>query len=130
MTILKGHTSPDTAFLVSDYPYGFRLRCQIRYWIEHHATRGFRFVSQTTNPKRDGVVWNKPKASTYSRFGGAMYLNEDGHVQFTGLSEYSSAAEAEAWRDQYADGVPPAGRATLHHWVVAKRTYESRHANA
>ena len=74
MKLLKGHTSPETAYLVADYPYGFTLRCQIRYWLEWHHTRGFRFVSQTTNPKRPGIVWNKPKASTYSKFGGAMYV--------------------------------------------------------
>jgi hypothetical protein len=45
------------------------LRCKIRYWLEFHPKRGFRFVSQTTNPKR-GNVWNKPKASTFMRFGG------------------------------------------------------------
>jgi len=26
MEILKGHISPETAYLVDDYPYGFRLR--------------------------------------------------------------------------------------------------------
>jgi len=38
--------------LVEDYPYGFRLRCKIRFWLEYAPKRGFRFVSQTTNPKR------------------------------------------------------------------------------
>jgi hypothetical protein len=33
--ILTDHTSPETAYLVEDYPYGFRLRCQIRYWLEY-----------------------------------------------------------------------------------------------
>src|SRR5262245_27354986 len=28
---LIGHTSPDTAYLVLDYPYGFQLRTEIRY---------------------------------------------------------------------------------------------------
>lgn len=60
------HTSPETAYVVEDYPYGFRLRCKIRYWIEAHPRHGFRFVSQTTNPKVSGEVWNKPKASIYS----------------------------------------------------------------
>lgn len=34
MKVLSGHTSPETAYVVDDYPYGFRLRCKIRYWIE------------------------------------------------------------------------------------------------
>src|SRR6185436_5846028 len=103
MQILKGHTSPETAFNVLDYPYGFKLRCAIRYWIEHDPRRGFRCVSQTTNPKR-GNVWNKPKASTYSKFGGCLYLDDKGHVQFSGLSEYCSAQEARAWQATFGDG--------------------------
>jgi hypothetical protein len=124
MQILKGHTSPDTAYLVADYPYGFRLRCQIRYWIEFKPKVGFRFVSQTTNPKRGNTVWNKPKASTYARFGGAMFLDENGHVQWSGLSEYTNGAEAKAWSDKFGEGVPEAGQKTLSGWVAAKVAYD------
>src|SRR6266566_9627426 len=92
MNILKGHVSPETAFVVDDYPYGFRLRCKIRYWLEYAPKRGVRFVSQTSNPKR-GNVWNKPKASTYCRFGGCMVLDEQGHVKWSGLSEYCTGAD-------------------------------------
>lgn len=93
-TPLYGHTSEATAYVVDDYPYGFRLRCKIRYWLEHHKTRGFRFVSQTTNPKRPGEPWNKPKASAYSAIAGCMYLDEQGHVHWHNVSEYTSAAQA------------------------------------
>jgi hypothetical protein len=127
MNILSGHTTPETAYLVNDYPYGFTLRCQIRYWIEYKANKGFRFVSQTTNPKR-GNTWNKPKASTYSRFGGAMFLDENNHVQFAGLTEYSTAAEATAFSNTYGAGVPEAGRAILAKWTAAKIAYEARQA--
>ena len=122
--ILTGHVSPETAYVVEDYPYGFRLRCQIRYWLEHDARRGFRFVSQTTNPKR-GNVWNKPKASTYCKFGGCMLLDEAGHVTWTGLSEYCNGAEAKAWSDSYREGVPEAGRDMLDRWVAAKLAYDA-----
>jgi len=124
MKILSGHISPETAYVVEDYPYGFRLRCQIRYWLEFSPKRGFRFVSQTTNPKK-GNVWNKPKASTYCRFGGCMYLNEEGHVTWAGLTEYSNGAEAMAFADKYGDGVPEAGRALLNKWVAAKLAYDA-----
>jgi hypothetical protein len=123
MEILKGHTSPETAFVVEDYPYGFRLRCKIRYWLEYHPKHGFRFVSQTTNPKR-GHVWNAPKASTYCKFGGCMYLDDVGHVHWAGLTEYSSGAEAQAWQEKFGEGVPEAGRAILNKWVAAKLAYD------
>jgi hypothetical protein len=124
MQILKGHVSPETAYTVADYPYGFRLRCTIRYWLEFQPKKGFRFVSQTTNPKR-GDIWNKPKASTYCRFGGCMYLDDSGHVQWAGLSEYSNGAEAIAFQERYGEGVPEAGRDILSRWVAAKVAYDT-----
>jgi hypothetical protein len=125
LKLLSGHTSPETAYVVDDYPYGYRLRCKIRYWLEYKAKKGFRFISQTTNPKRPGEVWNKPKASTYALFGGAMYLNEEGHVRFAALSEYSSGAEAKAWADQYGAAVPEVGQTLLNKWVAAKVAYDT-----
>lgn len=124
MQILSGHTSPETAYLVADYPYGFTLRCKIRYWLEYDKRRGFRLVSQTSNPKRDNT-WNKPKASTYCRFGGCMYLDGNGHVQWSGLSEYCSGAEAAAWRDTYGAGLPEVGRDLLERWTAAKLAYDN-----
>lgn len=125
MKFLKGHVSPETAYVVDDYPYGFRLRCKIRYWLEFKPRQGFRFVSQTTNPKRAGEVWNKPKASTYCRFGGAMFLDENEHVKWAGLTEYSNGAEAKAWAEKYGEAVPEAGQATMKSWVAAKVAYDA-----
>lgn len=85
--VLTGHTSPETAYRVEGYPYGFRLKCSIRYWLEHNPKKGFRFCSQTTNPKKAVEVWNAPKKSTYSMLG-VMGINEEGHVTWTGCSIY------------------------------------------
>lgn len=124
MKLLFGHVSPETAYVVDDYPYGFRLRCKIRYWLEYNAKHGFRFVYQTTNPKRPGEVWNKPKASTYCRFGAAMFLDEQEHVHWAGLSEYSTGDEAKTWQDAFGEAVPEAGRQKLAKWVAAKLAYD------
>lgn len=93
---LIGHTGPGTAYVVDDYPYGFRLRCKIRYWIETKPGHGQRFVSQTTNPKKPTEVWNKPKASTYKEVL-IMYVDEQGHVHSAGLSRYESPDVIEAF---------------------------------
>ena len=79
-TALRGHTSPETAFVVDDYPYGFRLRTKIRYWVETKGKSGCgqRFCSQTLNPKTG--AWNKPKCGVYYPFVG-MFLDDLGHVQ-------------------------------------------------
>ncbi|GAA3751205.1 hypothetical protein [Micromonospora maritima] len=100
--VLHGHTGEESAYLVEDYPYGFRLRCQIRYWIEtaeKGAKKGQqRLMSQTTNPKKPGEPWNKPKGSTYVLMA-VMYLDGEGHVQWTGVSEYGLTPVHDArWR--------------------------------
>lgn len=100
--VLSGHYSPETAYVVEDYPYGFRLRCKIRYWLEVNA-KGTRFWSQTTNPKLAGAVWNKPKSSTYC-LAGAMYLDEVGHVHWSGCSAYD-VSKVQAFLDTYSVGL-------------------------
>jgi hypothetical protein len=125
MEILKGHVSPETAFTTNDYPYGFTLRCKARWWLEYKPKRGFRLMFQTTNPKKGNAVWNKPKGSTYCRFGGCMFLNDNGHVQWSGLSEYCTGAEAQAWAEKFGDGVPEAGRELLRKWVASKLAYDA-----
>jgi hypothetical protein len=84
---LYGHTSEATAYLVDDYPYGFRERTQIRYWLEAKPKKGWRFVSQTMNPKTNR--WNKPKTSTYIEWAAAMYFDDKGHVHWDGVGPYS-----------------------------------------
>ena len=86
----------DKHHMVDDYPYGFRLRCKIRYWIET-TKRGQRFVSQTTNPKKAGEHWNKPKKSTYSDLL-ALYLDENDHVKYDALSHCWSSPE---WGEEF-----------------------------
>jgi hypothetical protein len=126
--ILSGHTSPETAYVVADYPYGFRLRCQIRYWLEHHPKRGTRLWSQTTNPKR-GNVWNKPKASTYADVAGCMFLDDVGHVTWSTLNIYSGAAEASAWLDTFGPFLDEPAAAKANEWLLLKRTYEAARAD-
>lgn len=77
MTTLHGHTNEENAYIVNDYPYGFRLRTQIRYWIDT-TKHGQRFVSQTLNPKTG--AWNKPKAGTYAEIKVMTRNEENGHI--------------------------------------------------
>jgi hypothetical protein len=93
---LYGHTAEITAYVVADYPYGFHERTTIRYWLEGpKPKKGWRFVSQTMNPRTNH--WNKPKSSTYSDWGGAMYLDDQGHVQWTGIGPYSDEQQILAF---------------------------------
>ena len=110
VTILPAiHTSEATAYLVSDYPYGFTMRCQIRFWIET-SKNGQRFCSQTTNPKRPGTVWNKPKKDTYSSLC-MMGLDDKGHVQSQGIRiEYTEPKEIDAFLERYPETTDPTAK--------------------
>lgn len=123
-TLLKGHTSQETAYVVEDYPYGFRLRCKMRHWVEYHKTHGFRHVTQTSNPKRDNTVWNAPKKSTYCKFGVALFLDDVGHVHSSGMTEYSTAKEAREWLETYREALSEDGLRVATEWVEAKELWE------
>lgn len=114
---LYGHTNEATAYLVDDYPYG-GLRTQIRYWLEGpKPKKGWRFVSQTKNPKTGR--WNKPKASTYIEWGAAMFLDDKGHVQWTGIGPYSDDKAILAFVETF----PEASMTELKKIVPAKLKY-------
>jgi hypothetical protein len=125
-TYLAGYVNEATALVVNDYPYGFRLRCKIRYWMEHNAN-GSRFCSQTTDPRKPIEYWNKPKKSTYASFG-VMFLDEKGHVQWLGLSAYSSLEEMIAFRDAAGLTLPPSALADLNRTISTKQVYEAEKA--
>jgi hypothetical protein len=90
-TPLYGHTSPETAYFIPDYPGGFRKRLERRDWIEYKKDKGYRWVYQTR--EKGSSRWNNPKASTYSSVLG-LYLDEKGHIQsmtigYSGPSSYT-----------------------------------------
>lgn len=116
MTVLLNHTSVETAYLVSDYPYG-SLRCKIWFWLESDPKKGFRFCSRTENPKNGRL--NAPKKSTYSRLAGVMYLDENNHVTWQSLTEYSSCDDALAFVQIY----PNADLAALQAFSGLKARY-------
>lgn len=91
---ISGHDNQETAYNVHDYPYGFRLRTTIRYWVETKKGHGQRMMAQTLNPKTQR--WNKPKASTYAPVV-MMALDEQDHVVNQGLSEYADSETLELW---------------------------------
>jgi hypothetical protein len=109
MKVLSGHLSQETSFRVNDYPYGYSLRCSIRYWLEIN-NKGVRFWSQTTNPKKPGEVWNKPKCSTYYPFAVMIQKGEEagmenGHISWEGLSPYDINSKGATFLETYRSGM-------------------------
>lgn len=114
---LYGYKDESSAYLVEDYPYGFRARTRIRYWLESSPSKGFRFVSQTEDPKK--LRWNKPKKSTYTEWGGAMYLDPQGHVQWVGVGQYTNDEEIL----EFVKAFPNSDMSILKKVVPAKMRY-------
>jgi hypothetical protein len=115
---LTGHTSPETAYVVEDYPYGFKLRCKIRYWLEFSSAKGFRFCHQTTNPKKAVEVWNAP-----------MGTNEEGHVTWTGLSIYDFD-KIEEFGKEYASSFDENQAKVFKLASIALERYRAKKAQA
>jgi hypothetical protein len=120
MQQLFGHTSEENAFLVNDYPYG-RMRCRIRYWIEYRSGMGFRFCSQTENPKT--LRWNAPKKGTYCSIAMSMYLDNAGHVMYSALTEYSSADDVF----KFITNFPDADLVNVRVWAMQKVAFNRKY---
>lgn len=106
--ILTGAVSAETAHVQPDYPYGRSLRCQRRNWLEWKSGKGFRYVTQTNDPKRAALTWNKPHASTYTDFALLCltdeHVDEHGapaHVSWFGQSVNGNADQIEALMAAY-----------------------------
>lgn len=100
MQPLYGHNSEATAYLIADYPYGFKLRCQMKVWLEHKPSKGWRMVCKTSNPKKPGT-WNKEKYSTYRELGGNLFLDAQRHIQWEGVSIYEGLESLLAFATRF-----------------------------
>lgn len=125
---LANATTPETAVTIADYPYGFRLRCMMRVWVEYRPGKGFRYCTQTTNPKRPGTVWNKPKASTYCRVSMAIQQDDNGHLSPVALTEYSDLKEYAAFKAAHDAALSDHARASLTYWQDCKAAFDGKQA--
>lgn len=75
----------DTAYIVKDWPWGWTLKTEARFWIET-TKRGDRFVQQTLNPKTG--QWCKPKKQTYEAVL-VLAITDEGKVTYKGLGNHA-----------------------------------------
>lgn len=107
---IYGHTTQENAYTVQDYPWGFRLRTTIRYWIETKKGYGQRFCSQTINPKTG--KWCAPKCSIYSPIL-VMFLDENNHIKYTGLDHNTIEGKILTFKEIHLDGLDEYQKETL-----------------
>jgi hypothetical protein len=79
----------DTAIEVDNYPWGFRLKTKVKYWIESN-NKGDRLIKQTLNPKTN--KWCNPKKSTYNAVE-VLYFDENNHVKGYAMGKYGTNEE-------------------------------------
>lgn len=101
MKFLFGHEDENTAYLVEDYPWGFKLRTQQRHWVETKKGYGQRHVTQTLNPKNG--KWCKPKKSTYAQIVVLFLEDETGYLR---SYHYSIAYTGQEELDKFLSLVP------------------------
>ena len=90
MEIIYNKDSFENAVEVSNYPWGYKLKTDRRYWIET-TSRGDRLCYQTLNPKTG--KWCKVKKSTYSGVK-VLYFDENNHVKTYSINlGYSDSKE-------------------------------------
>jgi hypothetical protein len=98
MKYLYGYDSKENSYQVDNYPWGFRLRTKVRYWVETKKGFGQKFYKQTMNPKNG--EWCKEKGGVYFPVV-IMGLNDEGHVTHTGLSEYDQIETIEKFAKEH-----------------------------
>lgn len=86
LTLLRNRVSPETAFIIQDYPYGRRLRCRKRVWL-HHARGRTRLMEQTENPITR--QWNKPHAGAYYDFMVLCLDNSTGYITIVATGPFT-----------------------------------------
>lgn len=109
---LYSHVSPETAYVVQGYPWGFKLKTTIRYWVETKEAKngGQRFASQTINPKTG--AWCAPKYSTYSPLV-VMFLDEENKVCYDNLTHNSKEERILKFKETHVDNLSDYQKKTL-----------------
>ncbi len=117
--ILEKQPTETEPVTIDNYPYGYTLRTQIKYWVE--TTRnGQRFAHQTLNPKTG--AWNKPKKSTYSNIV-LIGIDEEDHITYTSLSVYS-LEEAQRFKERYESFLSEYQRTELTNVIKMLEVYD------
>jgi len=100
---LYNHTSEETAYVIKDYPWGFRMRTEQRSWIESNKN-GDRYIVQTKDPRTGN--WCAPKKSTYAPVK-VLFLDEHGHLQYFSLKHSADEKTILEFYEQHKENLNP-----------------------
>jgi hypothetical protein len=126
------HVSFETAYQIDSYPYGHRLRCKRRVWVEHTQRYGQRFVYCTTNPKvRLTEKWNTPHTDTYN-LAVVLYrdLDDEGHIKAAKLHSVWDIENTCKFLDKYGEGIDDETRELIKEQLCSLIRRESQERKA
>ena len=118
---LYNHTSEETAYVIKDYPWGFRMRTEQRAWIESNKN-GDRFIVQTKDP-RNGK-WCAPKKSTYAPLK-VLYLDEQGHLQYFFLNNFADEKTILEFYEQHKENLNTFQLAKIKELIAIKKVMKN-----
>lgn len=145
----SSHNSPETAYVIEQYPFGSGLVCYKRIWIESPnkgaKSKSQRVVYQTTKrffnknytsdtsqtaPMEDAHLWNKEKKGVYGAMTILFIEEGTGYVKIDGLGEYPWEEHCKKFLDTYGADLDETQAKRANHLydgvVAASRRHEER----
>lgn len=99
--VIKEIPTEENPLIVENYPYGFRLKTKIAYFIDTKKNKQ-RLGTKTLNPKTQ--LWNKPKYSTYTDIIVLGKDKEKGYIHNLGFGiTYSDKEDLNKWLNFLGD---------------------------
>ena len=130
---IYGATDEESAHVVEGWPWGRRMRCTKRFWIETRKN-GDRLAAQCTQPDREtgqcSGSWCKPKKSTYTPGVIVLAVDVDGTMATETLGAYyhHPVAEIEAFIDRHAGRLSDVQASRARSCLAMRKKYDEQEA--
>lgn len=118
---LYNHTSEDTAYVIKDYPWGFRMRTEQRAWIESNKN-GDRFIVRTKDPRTG--KWCAPKKSIYAHVR-VLFLDEQGYLQHCYLKHSSDEKTILEFYEQHKENLTAFQLAQIKKLIATRKVMKN-----
>lgn len=122
-TTILGRDSEENAYIIKDYPFGFK-RTEQKRWIETNPKHGQRLCIKTKNPKTGR--WCATKKETYSWIVVLYIDNATGHVHTDSLSKYTSTDEAIVTKFKQDYDLSEYQTAEVDAWLIKLKAYNEK----
>ena len=131
---IYGATDEESAHVVEGWPWGRRMRCTKRFWIET-TKNGDRLCAQCTQPDRESGQCSgqgcKPKKSTYTPGVIVLAQDTDGTMARETLGRFDnhSAAEIESFVERHEGRLTDIQASRARSALAMRKKYDERLAD-